>query len=58
MKVRVVLSIDIDPEMHDLAFGTGTRAKDVADDVREYVLSLLNCCTLAEECNATTVLTR
>jgi hypothetical protein len=58
MKVRVVLSIDIDPEAHDLAFGRGTSAKAVADDVREYVLNMVQQCSLAAECNATATLAR
>jgi hypothetical protein len=41
MKVSVTLSLDVDPAAWDLAYGTGTEAKAVREDVRQYVLNQL-----------------
>lgn len=38
MKVRVVLSIEVDADEWAEQYGTGTAAREVATDVKEYVL--------------------
>lgn len=37
MKVRVTMTVDIDPEAWDLNYGTGTDAAAVREDVRTYI---------------------
>jgi hypothetical protein len=39
IKVPVTLTLDIDPQMWDLAFGTGTDEAAVRDDVRAYLVN-------------------
>lgn len=36
MKVKIEFTIDIDPEIWDLNYGTGTDAKAVREDVKRY----------------------
>ena len=38
MKVRVVLSIEVDADEWAEQYGTGASAREVATDVKEYVL--------------------
>lgn len=37
MKIAVNLTIEIDPDEWDLAYGNGTNRREVARDVKEYV---------------------
>lgn len=49
MKVTVTLSLDVDPAAWDLAYGTGTAAKDVREDVRAYILNAVQGTAPVEE---------
>ena len=37
MKVRVTITVDVDPERWNANYGTGTDPKDVREDVKRYV---------------------
>lgn len=49
MKVSITLSVDVDVDAWDLAYGTGTKAKAVREDVRQYVLALVQNSAAADE---------
>jgi hypothetical protein len=36
MKVKITLTVDIDPAAWDLNYGTGTSAKDIREDVKSH----------------------
>lgn len=42
MKVKFDTTVDIDPELWDMNFGTGTQAKDVREDVRSALTSAVH----------------
>jgi hypothetical protein len=58
VKVRVVLNIEVDPADWDLVYGTGTRARDVAEDIRRYAHNQVQQSAGAEESHATVQLAR
>lgn len=37
MRVRVAVTVDVDPETWDLIYGTGTNPAAVREDVKRYV---------------------
>lgn len=47
--VNVTLSLTIDADNWDLAFGTGTSAKLVREDVKSYFLNIAQQCAASEE---------
>ena len=55
MKVRVTLSLNVDPEAWDLAYGTGTDAAAVREDVKSYVVTYIQQSAAAEEDGITDV---
>lgn len=40
-KVTLSVTIEVDPEAWDLAYGTGTSAKEIRDDVRSYYINVI-----------------
>ena len=48
MKIGVVLTVEVDPEAWALEYGTGTTASEVRQDVRDYVLNMVQQCAAAE----------
>ncbi|MFE9381767.1 hypothetical protein ACFYMO_00800 [Streptomyces sp. NPDC007025] len=55
MKVRITLTLDIDPEAWSLAYGTTTEAAAVREDVRSYVLNSVQGAPAVEEGGITDV---
>lgn len=49
IKVTVSMTLTIDPEAWDLAYGNGTDRKAVTEDVRSHMLNLAQGMTAAEE---------
>lgn len=49
MKVRLTVTLDIDPEAWDLAYGTGTDRKSIREDVLQYLQGFLDGCSAIEE---------
>jgi hypothetical protein len=41
MKVRVEVTLEVDPEVWDLNYGTGTEARFVREDVKSYVQNMV-----------------
>lgn len=58
MKVRLVFNVDVDPAEWDLAYGTGTRSRDVVDDIRRYFLTHMQGAPAVEDTGATVEATR
>jgi hypothetical protein len=58
MKVRLVLSIEVDPAKWNTANGTGTAAKDVSADVQRYYLNTCQGANMTDECGTTVTQTR
>jgi hypothetical protein len=40
-KVTLSVTIEIDPEAWDLAYGTGTSTTEIRDDVRSYFINVI-----------------
>lgn len=56
MKIRVTLSLEVDPEMWQLIYGNGyPGAAEVRGDVRDYVLNAVQQCPAAQEDAITSV---
>jgi len=53
MKVRLVFNVEVDPDRWDEVYGTGTRARDVVNDVRSYYLTHMQGAPGTEETGAT-----
>jgi len=53
MKVRLVFNVDVDPEKWNEVYGTGTRSRDVVNDVRSYYLTHMQGAPGTEEADAT-----
>ena len=44
MKVRVAMTVEVDPEAWDLMYGCGTDAKAVREDVQTYFTGYVESC--------------
>lgn len=49
IKVNVTLSLTIDPEAWNLAYGCGETAALIREDVRSYFLNIAQQCAASEE---------
>lgn len=42
MKIKLQVDIELDPAVWDLNYGTGQDREDIADDLKQYVESVLH----------------
>lgn len=56
MKIRVVLTVEVDPAAWDTTFGSSTIPAEVREDVRSYALGCVQQSAGVEETGATVTL--
>ena len=58
MKVRLVFNVEVDPAEWDFTYGTGTRSREVVEDVRRYFLTHCQESAACQETGATVEVSR